>query len=137
MTRGARLWVMLAAGTALLAGAAGAGTARDRFTLHFDILSPPGFACEADAPGSTVRVGRDLRGEPMVRVMGDARAARITCTAPDGSRWLATANRTAPYTPSEPTLGTVVFRPGKDAMMTIVRLGERVDYQFKTFVRVD
>lgn len=137
MTRGARPWVMLAAGTALLAGAAGAGTTRDRFTLHFDILSPPGFTCDADAPGSTVRVGRDLRGEPMVRVMGDARAARITCTAADGSRWLATANRTAPYTPSEPTLGTVVFRPGKDAMMTIVRLGERVDYQFKTFVRVD
>ena len=127
---------MALAGPASISRVGATGT-RDQFVLRFDLLSPGGFSCAADAPGSQVRSGRDLLGRPMIRVFGDARAAVITCTDAEGTRWQATANRTAPYTPAEPTYGTVVYRPGQPAMMTIVELGDQTEYQHKTFVRVD
>lgn len=135
-----------AAGTMLFADMALAGPSisrvgvtgtRDQFVLRFDLLSPSGMSCQADAPGSQVRNSRDITGKPMIYIFGDARAARITCTDQSGAEWVATANRTAPYTPAKATYGTVVYRPDQAAMMTIIDLGNRTEYQHKTFVRVD
>ena len=130
--RGAVILTVLA----VTAGAAQAGT-RDEYVMRFDLFSPAGIDCRVDAPGAQVRSGRDLFGRPFIHILGDARSAAILCTAPDGSHWQATAQRTAPYTPAEATYGTVVYRPGQRATMTIVELGDRTEYQHKTFVRVD
>ena len=110
---------------------------RDQLVLRFDLLSPGGMTCQADAPGSTVRNSRDLTGKPMLYIFGNPRDAKITCTAADGSQWVATANHTAPYTPAHATYATVLYRPGQAAMMTIIDLADETEYQQKTFVRVD
>lgn len=129
---------LAAAGAVLLAGAAAAeGGARDEFILRFDLLSPPSLSCSADAPGAQVRSGRDPFGKPMLRILGDARNAVITCADPQGVRWSATANRTARYDFAGPTYGTVLYRPGRAAMATLVEAGDHDDIQLKSFVRVD
>ena len=107
------------------------------YVMRFDVLSPTMVGCEVDAPGSQVRNGRDLLGQPHIRIWGDPRAATITCTDAQGVRWQATAQRTAPLRGAETTYGTVVYRPGRAATMTIVDLGDRTEYQHKTFVRLD
>lgn len=136
-----------AAGTMLLADLAlaaplsisrvGVTGTRDQFVLRFDLLSPSGLKCRADAPGSQVRESRDITGKQMLYIFGDARAARITCTDPGGVEYAATANRTAPYSPAKATYGTVVYRPDQASMMTIIDLGNETEYQQKTFVRLD
>ena len=115
----------------------GATGARDSYAMRFDILSPGGLDCAVDAPGSRVRQGRGLTGQPFIRIFGNPRAATITCTDGQGRHWQATAQRTAPYTPGRTTYGTVVFRPDRAATMTIVDVEQRTEYQPKTFVRLD
>ena len=113
------------------------GTPVDIYVMRFDVLSPGGIDCAVDAPGSEVRRERDLVGHPLIRIWGNPRAATITCTDAQGVRWQATAQRTAPLRGAETTYGTVVYRPGRAATMTIVDLGDRTEYQHKTFVRLD
>lgn len=115
----------------------GATGFRDSYAMRFDILSPGGLSCAVDAPGSQVRNGRGLTGQPFIRIFGDPRAAAITCTDGQGARWQATAQRTAPYVPGQTTYGTIVYRPGTAAAMTIIDVGQRTEYQQKTFVRLD
>ena len=110
---------------------------RDSYAMRFDILSPGGLSCEVDAPGSQVRKGRSLLGQPFIQIRGNPKAATIVCTDPQGRRWQATAQATAPYTPAETTYGTVLYRPGDAATMTIVQVGQRTEYQHKTFVPLD
>ena len=68
-----------AAATMLLADVALADPAgrTEAYTMRFDLLSPAGLDCTADAPGSDVRIGRDLFGKPMIRILGNPRAATI------------------------------------------------------------
>lgn len=110
---------------------------RDSYAMRFDILSPGGMTCEADAPGSRVSYGRNLVGGPYIHIFGNPRAATITCTDDQGRQWQATAQRTAPYTPGRTTYGTVVHRRGNEPTMTIVEVDQRVEYQPKTFVPLD
>lgn len=115
----------------------GATGTRDSYAMRFDILSPGGLTCEADAPGSRVSYSRSLAGQPYIHIFGNPRAATITCTDAQGHHWQATAQRTAPYTPGRTTYGTVVYRPDRAATMTIVEVEQRTEYQHKTFVRLD
>lgn len=80
--RGVVLALALAA--AALPAAAATWTS---WSLRFDLLSPAGISCTADAPDATVRSGRNLFGMPWLIVTGDVSTASITCMAPDGSRW--------------------------------------------------
>ena len=107
------------------------------YVLRFDVLSPAVAGCKVDAPGSQVRNGRDLLGQPHIRIWGDPRAATITCTDAQGMRWQATAQHSAPYLRASTIYGTVVYRPDRAATMTIVDAGQWTEYQHKTFVRLD
>ena len=113
------------------------GTPVDIYVMRFDVLSPTVVGCEVDAPGSQVRNGRDLLGQPHIRIWGDPRAATITCTDAQGVRWQATAQHSAPYLRASTIYGTVVYRPDRAATMTIVDAGQWTEYQHKTFVRLD
>lgn len=107
------------------------------YVMSFDLLSPGGLACEVDAPGSEVRTSHDLMGHPYIRIRGNPAAATIICTDPQGVRWQATAQRTAPYIRAGTIYGTVLYRPDRAATTTIVDVGNRTEYQHKTFVRLD
>ncbi|WP_167626664.1 hypothetical protein [Paracoccus luteus] len=127
-----------AAATMLLADLALAAPPVEVYVMRFDLLSPGGLSCTVDAPaGSRVTTSRDLTGKPYIRIWGEPRAAAITCTDPQGVRWQATAQRTARFADFGPTYGIVLYRPGRDAMTTIVQRGDQQDTYFKTFVRVD
>lgn len=129
--------VTAAVATMLFADMVLAAAPRDAVVVRFDLMSPRGMACAADAPGSQVSNSHDLFGKPMVKVVGDARAARIICTAPDGNRYRATAPTNADYTPSQTTWVTVAWRPGQDRILSIVELGDKTTYDYNSFVRVD
>ncbi|AXC50888.1 hypothetical protein DRW48_15445 [Paracoccus suum] len=76
----------LAAMTMVL-GDALAASPRTSFGFRLDLLTPAGMSCAADAPGASVRQGRDLLGRPLLNVTGDLTGAAITCTTPQGARF--------------------------------------------------
>lgn len=138
--------VAAAAATMLLADVALAQPASDGrgrwapkhvYVMQFDILSRGDISCAIDAPGSQVRTSHDIMGHPHIRIWGDPAAATIICTDGEGVRWEATAQKTAPYIRAGTIYGTVLYRPDRAATMTIVDVGNRTEYQHKTFVRLD
>ena len=108
-----------------------------RFYLDFDMLAPPDLSCDASGPGVRVHQSRDLVGKPVLRVTGNAAGATITCSRPDGSRFITTANREQFYNTAEPIRATVTFRQGSDAMTVVLRRGDRiVEVVHRSFVKV-
>lgn len=123
----------LAAGM-MLAGAAFAGDpsrpfapTAQKFYLEFDMLAPADLSCDAEGPGVRVKQMRDIVGKPVLRVTGNARDAQITCTRPDGSRYVTDANRRQFYNTAEPLRGTVSYSRHDDAMTVVLRRGDDID----------
>lgn len=112
---------------------------RQLLIVKFDFFSPTGISCSAAGQGADIQITRGLTGNPVLRVLGDARGAQIACTLPDGSHWRVVGNQTAPYTPSDATWLTVFVRPGKAAMGGLIEIGTRPfsTYDPKTFVPLD
>lgn len=110
---------------------------RQDLTVHFDLFSPQGVTCAVEAPGASVRQGRDILGKPLIRILGDAAGAAITCTGPDGARYRLDAQARAPFSPALATWVTVVFRPGQARMLTITESGRKTVHDTNSFVRLD
>ena len=127
-----RRFSLFAAVALLAAGPAMAGSYR----MMFDIFSPAGITCQATPPpGGAVRITRGIfTGNPVVAIDGaPLRAADITCTLPDGSRWQATAQRTLrPGTMVAD--GLVAIRPGARAGATIMTVDGRDDVAMRSFL---
>lgn len=138
--------LLAAAAVAMIAGDLAARPAEagpltptpEKFILSFDMFAPGGIDCDATGPGVRTHETRNLAGKPVLRVTGNASAADIRCTLPNGAVYEARSNRSAHFTPSAPTEATVTFQQGLPAMTTVLRTQVREDvYDFKSFVRVD
>ena len=121
---------------ALMPGVATAGPLAS-FTLSFDLLSPGGIVCTADAPGSSVRITHSfVRGTPIVTVTGDVDAAHITCTTPDGSRWTTRLPRDSRDPLAASVTGLAAWRPGAARMPLYIAAADRFT-QTHRFTRID
>ena len=121
---------------ALLPGMAGAGPLAS-FTLSFDLLTPGGITCTADAPGSSVRITNSLfRRTPVVTVTGDVDAASITCTTPEGSRWTTRLPRDSRDRIAASVEGMATWRPGAARMPLYISAGDRL-IETHRFTRID
>ena len=117
--------------SAILEGAAFAGEPSDpfaptaqKFYLNFDMLAPADLSCDATGPGVRVKEMRDLVGKPLLRVTGNAAQASITCSRPDGSRYVTDVNRRQFYNTAEPLRATVSYSRNDDAMTVVLRRGD-------------
>ena len=107
------------------------------FTLSFDLLTPGGIVCTADAPGSSVRITHSfVRGTPIVTVTGDVDASRITCTTPDGSRWTTRLPRDSRDPLAASVTGLAAWRPGAARMPLYIAAADRFT-QTHRFTRID
>lgn len=125
------LALMAAAAAAMIAGDAFAGEPSDpfaptgeKFYLNFDMLAPADLTCDATGPGVRVKEMRDLVGKPLLRVTGNARGAQITCSRPDGSRYVTDINRRQFYNTAAPLRATVSYSRNDDAMTVVLRRGD-------------
>ena len=82
------------------------------WTLHFDWLTSPGIACQADSPGGTVRSSIGATGTQIITVFGDMDVGSITCTGSDGSRWYTTLPRDSRAALSVHVDALATWRPG-------------------------
>jgi hypothetical protein len=122
----------VAAGT-MIAGAGFAGDpsrpfapTSEKFYLNFDMFAPADLSCDATGPGVRVKQTRDLAGKPVLRVTGNARDAQITCSRPDGSRYVTDANREQFYNTAEPLRATVTYSRDRDGMTVVLSRGDDI-----------
>lgn len=129
--------LVIGALAAMLPGLAGAGPVAS-WTLRFDLLTPRGVVCEADAPGGTVRESRGILGKPVITVFGDLEAASITCVAPDGSHWRTALPRDSRAPLSLNVDALSAWRPGAARMPLYITGEDRLTTpQVHRFTRLD
>lgn len=129
--------IILGAIATLLPGLAAAGPVA-RWTLRFDVLTPPAISCAADAPGGTVRASRGLAGSPIITVHGDLEAASIICVMPDGSHWGTRLPRDSRAPLSVRVEAVAAWRPGAARLPLYITGEERFTTpQLHRFTRLD
>ncbi len=104
--------VVLALALAAAALPAAAASPWTSWSLRFDLLSPAGISCTAEAPDASVRSGRNWLGQPWITVTGDVSTARILCTGADGSRWQTALPRHRAAPLKTRTEAVALWRPG-------------------------
>lgn len=121
--------VLLVTGFAMAAPASAAS-----YRMMFDVFSPAGIECRAEAaPGGGARVSQSLMGKPVVWLSGDVRQARIFCNLADGSSWEATAHKQLPKG-SMQSEGTIALRQGAASALTVLDVDNRTSIVARSFV---
>jgi len=126
--------LMAASAAAMIAGDAFAQESSSPFTptsqkfyLEFTIFTPTGMQCKAEGPGVRTKLSRNIAGQPVLRVTGNAKGADISCWLPDGTRYTTDVNRQVKYNTAGAVYATVLFDRGRDDMSIELRRDNQDD----------